>query len=162
MPILGIRGFAALPYSKNKPCFSHSWLQVGAVSDGVAVMELEEGWAKNTHGWGGKGSAFVGQGLAARKWLLKGPGRVGPGWGAETGCERGSWHGIQAQEENAEHGSQKAQQKDQTATCGAVVNAVIERTFWIREPTPAARSFQSEGMADEPLYRGAGGDAFLE
>ena len=74
MPILGMPGFTALPYSKNKPCFSHSWLQVGAVSDGVAVMEWEEGSAKNTHRWGGKGSAFVGQGLAARKLLLKGAG----------------------------------------------------------------------------------------
>ena len=49
IPICGMRGFAALPYSKNKPCFSHSWLQVGAESEVVAVMELDECSAKNRH-----------------------------------------------------------------------------------------------------------------
>lgn len=31
---------------------------------------------------------------SASKLLLSGPGRVGPGRGVGTGCERGSWHGI--------------------------------------------------------------------
>ena len=58
---------------------------------------------------------------------------------------------MDEQKENAEHGSTKAQQENETATSGAVVNAVIERAFWISEPAPAARSFQSKRMADESL-----------
>ena len=64
MPIFGIRGFAALPYSKNKPCFSHSGLQVGAVSEVVGFMGLEGCSSKNRHCWGGKGSALSFQALA--------------------------------------------------------------------------------------------------
>ena len=60
-------------------------------------------------------------------------------------------HEIQTEEHNAEHGSTEAQQEDETAAGGAVVNAVLERPLWIGDPAPAARCFQSERMADEPL-----------
>ena len=58
----------------------------------------------------------------------------------------------EAQKWNGECDSTNAEQKHEAAARCAIVDAVVESAFWIGEPAPAARRFQSEGMTHQTLH----------